>query len=207
MSVSKQKTPLSKALTDKTLRSRATPLDAFNLAKKNWLTTQKLNVGELAEQLGVSRATLFRWIGNKDLLMGEIMWSLYEPTVRQARENCPGEGVEYVVNVFRQVNTSILTHQPMRIWLHADGQYALSILASRNSAYHARMVDLNTDMLTQETNRGTIQPAMNIGSLSYFMCRIGQSCIFSEMTLGQEPDMDQLEDACTAVRILLGGHQ
>ena len=112
--MSNQKTPLSKALSDKTLRSRATPLDAFNLAKKNWMMTQKLNVGELAEELGVSRATLFRWIGNKDLLMGEIMWSLYEPTVMQARQSCSGDGVEYVVDVFRQVNTAILTYQPMR---------------------------------------------------------------------------------------------
>ena len=205
--MSNQKTPLSKALSDKTLRSRATPLDAFNLAKKNWMMTQKLNVGELAEELGVSRATLFRWIGNKDLLMGEIMWSLYEPPVMQARQSCSGDGVEYVVDVFRQVNTAILTYQPMRNWLHADGQYALSILSSKNSPYHDRMVELNTDLLTRETDKGTIHPAMNVASLSYFMCRIGQSCVFSEMIIGQEPDLDQLEDACTAVRILLGGRQ
>ncbi|WP_290577109.1 QsdR family transcriptional regulator [Ketobacter sp.] len=205
MSESKRKTPLSKALSDKSLRSRATPLDAFNLAKKHWLLTQKLNVGELAEELGVSRATLFRWIGNKDLLMGEIMWSLYKPTVLNARKVCSGEGVEYVVNVFREVNTQILNSQPMRTWLHSDGQYAVSILSSKSSHFHSRMVELNSELLKQETAKGLIHPAMTIDSLSYFMCRIGNSCIFSEMILGQEPDLNQLEEACTAVRILLGG--
>ena len=31
------------------------------------------------------------------------------------------------------------------------------------------------------------------------------SWTFSEMIIGQKPEFDQLEDACTAVRILLGG--
>lgn len=203
--MAKRKTPLSKALAEETVRPRATPLDAFNLAKKHWLQTQKLNLGELAEELGVSRATLFRWIGNKDLLMGEIMWSIYKPTVYQARKDCPGEGVEYVVNVFRQVNTAIIKMAAMRHWLHSDAQYALNILSSKSNAFHARMVDLNTELLSQEVEKGLIYPSMNIDSLSYFMCRIGQSWIFSEMILGQEPDLDQLEDACRAVYILLGG--
>lgn len=180
-------------------------MDAFLLAKKNWLQTQKLNLGELAEELGVSRATLFRWIGNKDLLMGEILWSVYKPTVYQARADCGGEGIEYVVNVFRQVNTSIINSEPLRRWLHSDGQYALSILSSKSSPFQPRMVELNTELLQQEARNGGLNPSMNIDSLSYFMCRIGESCIFSEMILGQEPDLEQLEDACTAVRILLGG--
>lgn len=205
MSKSKHKTPLSKALSDKAVKHRTTPLDAFELAKKHWLLTQKLNVGELAEELGVSRATLFRWIGNKDLLMGEIMWSLYKPTVMKVRQEAPGEGVDYVVNVFREVNTQILNSQPMRAWLSADGQYAVSILSSKSSHFHSRMVELNTELLKQEAEKGSIHPAMNIDSLSFFMCRIGNSCVFSEMILGHEPELDQLEDACTAVRILLGG--
>jgi len=202
--VAKRKTPLSKALAEEeTLRPRATPLDAFSLAKKHWLQTQKLNLGELAEELGVSRATLFRWIGNKDLLMGEIMWSIYKPTVYQARKDSPGEGVEYVVNVFRQVNTAIINMTAMRNWLHADGQYALSILSSKSSAFHARMVELNTDLLSQEVAKGLMHPSMKIDSLSYFMCRIGESCIFSEMILGQESDLEQLEKVC---QILLGDY-
>ena len=203
----KNKTPLSKALAEDVVRPRATPMDAFQLAKKHWLNAQKLNLGELAEELGVSRATLFRWIGNKDLLMGEIMWSIYKPTVYDARRDCAGEGVEYVVNVFRQVNTAIINMTAMRNWLHADSQYAISILSSKSCAFHSRMVELNTELLKQETDKGLMHPSMNIDSLSYFMCRIGESCIFSEMILGQEPDLDQLEDACNAVRILLGGRQ
>ncbi len=203
--VSKRETPLSLALTEKKSASKATPMDAFLLAKQYWLNCQRLNLGSMAEELGVSRATLFRWIGNKDLLMGEIIWSVYKPTVMYAREHCKSEGVDYVVDVFREVNIQILNSKPLRHFLSSDGQYALSIISSKNSTFHARMVELNTDLLQQEVDKGKLQPYMSIDSLSYFMVRIGESCTFSEFILDQEPDMAQLEDACTAVRILLGG--
>lgn len=46
---------------------------------------------------------------------------------------------------------------------------------------------------------------MNIQSLSYFMVRIAESCLYSDIIGGREPRDEELEDACTAVRILLGG--
>lgn len=180
-------------------------MDAFALARQYWLDCKKLNLGAIAEELGVSRATLFRWIGNKDLLMGEIIWSAYKPTVLNVRQQCTGEGVDYIVNVFREVNHAVMASAPMRHFLQADGQYALSILSSKSSTFHSRMVELNTDLLVQEMNKGMINPSMKIESLSYFMVRIGESWTFSEMIIGQKPEISQLEDACTAVRILLGG--
>ncbi|MCG8534715.1 MAG: transcriptional regulator [Pseudomonadales bacterium] len=203
--VSKRETTLSMALTDQKSASKATPMDAFLLAKKYWLNCQRLNLGSMAEELGVSRATLFRWIGNKDLLMGEIIWSVYKPTVLYARQECKSQGVDYVVDVFREVNIQILNSKPLRHFLVSDGQYALSIISSKNSTFHSRMVELNTELLQQEVDRGAIKPYMSIDSMSYFMVRIGESCTFSEVILDQEPDLDQLEDACKAVRILLGG--
>lgn len=198
-------TPLSIALAEDRPVSKATPMDAFDLARKYWLDCKKLNLGAIAEELNVSRATLFRWIGNKDLLMGEIIWSVYKPTVYSARQTCPGEGVDYVVNVFRSVNQMIYDSKPLRHFLHSDGQYALSILSSKNSPFHGRLVKLNTELLSNEVQKGTLKPSMNIDSLSYFMVRIGESCTYSEMITGQESDMAQLEDACTAIHILLGG--
>lgn len=203
--MSKRETPLSIALTEQKSVSKATPMDAFLLAKKYWLNCQRLNLGSMAEELGVSRATLFRWIGNKDLLMGEIIWSVYKPTVLHIRDECKSEGVDYVVDVFREVNKKVFSSKPFRHFLMSDGQYALSIISSKNSAFHARMVSINTELLQREVDRGHIKPYMSINSMSYFMVRIGESCTFSEMILDQEPDLEQLEDACTAVRILLGG--
>jgi hypothetical protein len=37
------------------------------------------------------------------------------------------------------------------------------------------------------------------------MIRLAESCLYSDIIAGREPREAELEDACTAVRILLGG--
>ncbi len=76
--MSNQPTPLSLALSQRKSDERATPMTAFRMARRWWLEGRRLNLSLLAEELGVGRATLMRWVGNKDLLMGEILWSEYK---------------------------------------------------------------------------------------------------------------------------------
>ncbi len=169
----------------------------------------KISLAALADDLHIGRATLFRWVGNRDLLIGEILWSLYEPPLyKEARAvTPPGHGVDYVVGVFRHINMTILHFAPpLRKFLHQDPEYALKMLTSSHSTLHARTVEVNTRLLKDEVRAGHLSPPMNIQSLSYFMVRIAESCLYSDIIGGREPPRDEeLEDACTAVRILLGG--
>ncbi|MEP4390951.1 QsdR family transcriptional regulator, partial [Marinobacter sp.] len=52
---------------------------------------------------------------------------------------------------------------------------------------------------------GHINPPLNVNSLSYFMVRLAESCLYSDIINGREPREEELEDACTAVRVMLGG--
>jgi AcrR family transcriptional regulator len=51
---------------------------AFKVARRWFIESRKLDMQELAVELGISRATLFRWVGNRDVLMAEILWSMAE---------------------------------------------------------------------------------------------------------------------------------
>lgn len=184
---------------------RATPADAFRRARRMWLKGERIHLASLAEELGIGRATLFRWVGNRDLLIGEILWSLYEPLREEALASTPGEGVEYLVGVYRHINSTILHFEPLRRFIHQDPEYALRILTSSQSTLHRRTVEANTRTLREQVALGKISPPMNLDSLSYFMVRLAESCLYSDIIGGREPRDEELEDACTAVRILLGG--
>lgn len=69
--------------------TKPTPLDAFKRARRMWLKGEKISLAALADDLHIGRATLFRWVGNRDLLIGEILWSLYEPLYKEARAITP----------------------------------------------------------------------------------------------------------------------
>ncbi|MDL0431928.1 QsdR family transcriptional regulator [Marinobacter sp. TBZ242] len=187
------------------ITTRATPADVIRRARRLWLKGERIHLASLSEELSIGRATLFRWIGNKDLLMGEVFWSLYDSLRQDAISQTPGQGVDYVVGVFRHINSVLLHSEPLRRFVHDDPEYALRILTSSQSTFHSRTIEANTRILKEQVDAGFIHPPMNLESLSYFMVRLAESCLYSDIICGREPRDEELEDACTAVRILLGG--
>lgn len=187
------------------ITTRATPADAFRRARRMWLKGERIHLASLSAELNIGRATLFRWVGNKDLLLGEVLWSLYEPLRMEALAQTPGHGVDFVVGVYRHINSTLLHSEPLRRFVNQDPEYALKILTSTHSTIHSRSVEANTRTLRDQVASGYINPPMNINSLSYFMVRLAESCLYSDIICGREPRDEELEDACTAVRILLGG--
>lgn len=191
-------------MTEKTT-TRATPADAFRRARRMWLKGERIHLASLSAELNIGRATLFRWVGNKDLLLGEVLWSLYEPLRLEALNETPGNGVDFVVGVYRHINSTLLHSEPLRRFIREDPEYALKILTSSQSTLHSRTVEANTRTLRDQIAGGHINPPLNVNSLSYFMVRLAESCLYSDIINGREPREEELEDACTAVRVMLGG--
>ena len=191
-------------MTEKTT-TRATPADAFRRARRMWLKGERIHLASLSAELNIGRATLFRWVGNKDLLLGEVLWSLYEPLRLEALNATPGNGVDFVVGVYRHINSTLLHSEPLRRFIREDPEYALKILTSSQSTLHSRTVEANTRTLRDQIAGGHSNPPLNGNSLSYFMVRLAESCLYSDIINGREPREEELEDACTAVRVMLGG--
>ncbi len=184
---------------------RPTPQDALRKAREQWVNGERIHLAALAEELGIGRATLFRWVGNKDLLIGEVLWSTYEPLRAKALAQTPGHGVDYVVGVYRYINGTLLHSKPLRTFITQDPEYALRILTSTSSPLHSRVVKANARTLREQIADGHLNPPMRTESLSYFMVRLAESCLYSDIICGREPRQEELDDACKAVRILLGG--
>src|ERR1700743_102030 len=82
-------TPLSRMLAKD---RKADALDAFRVARRWFMAGRRIEMQELAAELGVNRATLFRWVGGRDDLLGEILWSLAEPTLTHVIQGSSGHG-------------------------------------------------------------------------------------------------------------------
>jgi AcrR family transcriptional regulator len=193
-------TALERALSTNGNRGRANPIDALTAARRGWLRGENLDMGRLAEELGTSRATLYRWVGDKDRLLSEVMWSLAADTLEQAREQASTSGPEYVADVLDWFMTAVTYHPAMRRFLARDPEYALRILTSQHSVIRARTTDAVGELLAEQEKAGALQPALDSGALSYLIVRIMESFMYSELIAGAEPDISK---ATTAIRILL----
>src|ERR1700709_2558801 len=82
---------------DRTERPDA--LHAFSVARRWFLDGRRVDVGELATELEISRATVFRWVGNRDQLLGEILWSMTEDVFNARSRAARGTGAERIADV------------------------------------------------------------------------------------------------------------
>ncbi|PKM05042.1 MAG: transcriptional regulator [Gammaproteobacteria bacterium HGW-Gammaproteobacteria-6] len=205
--MSSQQTPLAMALSQRKSDERATPMSAFRMARRWWLEGRRLNLSLLAEELNIGRATLMRWVGNKDLLMGEILWSqykfIYDQAIERANENPELKGVDYLAQIYNDINIALINAKAMHDFMLAEPQWALQLLTSNISGLQSRLMETWRALFEQEIEAGRINPEMDAESLAYFIIRIGEGAVYCDLICGRTPDPGP---ANQAFRLLVGGH-
>jgi len=181
---------------------RVTPVDAFRAARRKWLAGERIDIGALASELGVSRATLFRWVGSRELLLGEILWSLCALTLERASAGLRLRGARRVARSCERVIRGILDFAPLRRFISQDPEYALRLLTSKASPVQARTIAAVRGMLEREVERGALSPPLRLDTLAYLVVRLGESFVYAEAISGQAVDV---ADAGLAIELLLSG--
>lgn len=195
-------TPLARRLSGET-RPAPGPLDAFALARRAFMAGERVDMRAIAAELGVNRATLYRWVGSKELLLGEVISELSRRTLARAREETPGEGPAQIAGVVQRVLEQIHSFQPMRRFLERDPEYALRVLTSKQSTVQRASVTALRAMLAEESGRGALNTPADLDDLAYVIIRIGESFLYSDLITGTEPNVAK---AGQMVRMLLGDH-
>lgn len=183
-------------------RPRATPADALRLARKRWLVGERIDIGLLAQELGVARATLFRWVGSRDRLLAEVLWSMCEPTLRRAAEETRGRGVPRIAAICERAVREMLAFEPLRRFIAEDADLALRLLTSKASPVQARTIAAVRALLDAERRCSDWQPPLSIDTLAYLMVRLGESFLYANVLSGQQVDVG---DTGIAVQLLLSG--
>jgi AcrR family transcriptional regulator len=180
--------------------SPATPLDAFRLARRKFLKGERIDMTELASDLGVGRATLYRWVGGRDRLLGEILWSLSEPTLERCKAEASGEGAEWVLDVYRRYGENIVGHEPTLRWVRSEPETALRVMTTKHSVQHARIVDFYRRLLEEAVETKGLKLRLDAETLAYVLVRIGESFLWTDLITGEPPDLTKGDEVA---RVLL----
>lgn len=193
-------TGLEKALVGDDGATRSTPLDALHLARRHWVAGERIEMGALAAELGISRATLYTWVGSKERLIGEVLWSFAEEGVRQSRQTAAGTGADYIVDVVERFIHMNAAFEPLRRFILEDPELALRLLTSKDGPVQGRMIGVARELLVEQIETGGLSPPVDIDSLAYLMVRVAESFLYSDLITGAEPQVDK---AVEVVRVLL----
>ena len=134
-------TPLERQLRGDEPAPRTSPIDAFELARRKFLAGERIDMQRLAAELGLHRTTLYRWVGTRDRLIGQVLWSIAEDTAREADERAVTAGAKGGERIARGVERYLKaahTAPFMRRFLTEEPEAALRIITTKDRILQAR---------------------------------------------------------------------
>lgn len=153
----------------------------------------------LALRLGVDRTTLFRWVGNRDQLLGDVMWSLAEPTFQAAQERMTHTGALGVAEVLGHFAQDLIDAPSLGAFLRREPERALRLLTTKASVLQRKVVGCVEQLLQQEVDRGNLSHALVVHDLAYLVVRIAETFIYTDLITDEPPDACKAETAIAAV--------
>lgn len=195
--------PLVKALANAG-RPQATPLEVFKQARRLWQQNKRISIGELANNVGVSRVTLYRWVGSKDRLIEEILWSLAKPTFKNAIKSAPGNGIEHVVATHHRFMTDMGNYDPMRRFVYENPTVAIRIQTNDPASAHGRIIEASAAHLAEQEALGHLRLPSSPERLAEMIAFTGGALLYSALVGGRDP-ASAIEQSCIIFRLLLEG--
>ena len=187
------RTKLQRDLAGATDRRRPTPLDAFRLARRKFLAAERIDMSALADELGVNRVTLYRWVGSREQLLVEVVWSLAQRTLEKIDRGVRVGGAERVVRIVTRFLTDVISNEGMRRWLADEGELAMRLLTRHDTDFQPRLIDAMEDILREESDAGRLDLPVELHEVAYVIVRLIESYTYLDLITGERPEAQRAE--------------
>jgi AcrR family transcriptional regulator len=181
-------------------RRIVTQADFFALARRSFLKGERIDIAGLATQLGISRATAYRWAGNAEELTGRVIASLVVETWKLVQREAEGEGAQRLVDMMMR-GLRYMSSGPYREWISKqDADKVLRLVASKHGPAQATSIGLWEEFLLEEVAKGNVRLHTDPHTTAYAIVRLSESFLYSDLITGEEPD---IERACDILKLLV----
>lgn len=164
-------------------------LHAFRLARRHWLAGRRVDMSALAAELGVNRVTLYRWVGSRDELLGEIIWSLARRTLDALQARTRAQGAERVVVVVRDFLEVVIANPGMARWLGDEGETAMRLLTRHDHDFQPRLIAYVEGLLAE----AELDLPADGHEVAYVIVRVIESYTYLDLITGERPDARRAE--------------
>jgi AcrR family transcriptional regulator len=164
--------------------------EVVRAARRRFLRGERLDLLSLSAELGIARATIYRWHGGREQLLGEVLWSLSEQTLDRALAGDRPPGVRGLVEALIRLMGDVAGNPAMRRLLDSEPQLALAALTSREGVVQSRLVDRIGRLIADECPHAAAG-GMEVDDLAYAITRIGEAFCYADVIAGREVDIER----------------
>ncbi|WP_372789684.1 QsdR family transcriptional regulator [Paraconexibacter sp.] len=175
--------------------------DALALAREMFVRGERVDMQPLAERLGIGRTTLYRWVGDREQLLGNVLGSLADDTWLLVREQADGDGVDWAVDAIRRFLVATSTFPPLREFAEREPQLALRVLLSSDGAVVTHL-HAGISTVLRDPRAGITREDDDHAEVIDTLVLIGTALEWTPIAIGQEPEIDR---ACRLAGLVLRG--
>ncbi len=179
----------------------ARPIRAVALAARWVRDGRRLEMQGLADELGMSRVTLFRQAGNREELLSNALWVLTDVTLVMATRRWEAERPEGALRspgTGRHFNAIVSRSQGLRRLLDDEPALAIRVLTDPRGRVQTGVVAFIEALLRRDEAECGLVPLIEPGALAYALVRLGESFLYADVLAARQPDVataDRLQQA------------
>ncbi|MCB8915659.1 MAG: hypothetical protein H6532_07490 [Thermoleophilales bacterium] len=162
--------------------------DAIEAARKHYLDCERIDMQSLANELGIGRTTLYRWVGDRDSLISEMLSGMVVEVIGTAIEEAEGQGLERTIDGMRRFMVTTAGFAPLRHLIQSEPELGLRVMLAPGSGVSTAI----TRELTVEIER--TRPAWaggKAGELADVLTQIGMAYEWVNIAVRSEPEIDR----------------
>ena len=167
---------------------RPTRDDALALAREHFLAGERVDMQILAAQLNVGRTTLYRWVGDREQLLGEMLSELANELLAMTAEQASGTGLERFLASIRSYLELCIGAPAFQTFLHREPEIALRLVMSRRSPLFRHTAEGVAELLAQAVPKLALDDRDHLAEL---VVQVGSALVSAAHAVGDEADVDR----------------
>jgi AcrR family transcriptional regulator len=174
-------------------------------AARFFMTHGTLEMRALAQNLGVGRATLYRWRGSRTQLLSDVLLWLGLRNLRRSEADVDtAPGPRRLLDV-HAIHISRMSNSPaLRTFVRNEPGLASSLLLDAHGQVHVGVTSALAELIrTQEIDTGWVAP-FGADKLAQVIARIDEAFMYADLIAKDEPNPDI---PSVVFEILLGVHR
>jgi AcrR family transcriptional regulator len=150
---------------------------------------QRVEMGRLAGDLGVNRATLYRWIGSRDALLGALVWERMERGLirADARASRAGlGGTARLAGMLTGLFAGADRKTPVRAFVEAEPVAAMRVMTT--GPVHEQLIERFARVIDEESAAGSIAPRYPSRQIAELVVKTGEAVFWFDVASGRGLD-------------------
>jgi AcrR family transcriptional regulator len=177
----------------------ASRADVLASARRRYLDGERVDVSAIAAELGLGRATVYRWFGSRERLLGEVIAREAEAYFTAVRARVKGRGAPALLETFDRINRGLTRATALRRFLEQEREAALRLLTSSTGLVQPASVAAIASLIEAEERTGAYRPPVDPATLAYAIVRLAEAFIYNDAVAGIRGDVEGLRDVEAAL--------